>query len=193
MQKMPSYDSLIDEFRSLLKILKISHRKLAKDTELPNSTVANILHKKSKGATYTNITKIHEYIRDQYMHPDKKHPDKPLPISGYVERPPDFLLQTDKISKAKKMMDEKSFDCIPILIRKGHRIVGRVRHPDVYGGRYKNDQVQIKTIMRDAPPIIPDTTDATVVREMLKKMKWDCIVLQKKDRYVGIITYWNFV
>ena len=96
-------------------------------------------------------------------------------------------------SIAKKMMDEKSFDCIPILIRKDHRIVGRVRHPDVYGGRYKNDQVQIKTIMRDAPPIIPDTTDATVVREMLKKMKWDCIVLQKKDRYVGIITYWNFV
>ena len=90
-------------------------------------------------------------------------------------------------------MDDKEFDTIPILVRKGHRIVGRVTHPDVYGAGYKNDQVQIKTIMKDAPPIIPDTTDATVVREMLKKMKWDCIVLQKKDRYVGIITYWNFV
>ena len=172
-------------------MLKISHRKLARDTKLPNSTVANILHKKTKGATYTNITKIHECIRDQYMHPDKKRPDKPLPISGYVERPPDFLLQTDKISKAKKIMDDKEFDTIPILVRKGHRIVGRVTHPDVYGGGYKNDQVQIKTIMKPAPAIVPDTTPDTIVKEMLKKMRWDCIILQKKGEYVGIITYWD--
>ena len=191
MQKMPSYDTIIDEFRSLLKILKISHRKLARDTKLPNSTVANILHKKTKGATYTNITKIHEYIRDQYMHPDKKHPDKPLPISRYSRRKPFFLLQTDKISKAKKIMDDKEFDTIPILVRKGHRIVGRVTHPDVYGGGYKNDQVPIKTIMRDAPAIVPDTTPDTIVKEMLKKMRWDCIILQKKGEYVGIITYWD--
>ena len=188
---MQSYDTIIDEFISLLKMLKISHRKLARDTKLPNSTVANILHKKTKGATYTNITKIHECIRDQYMHPDKKHPDKPLPISGYSRHKPVFLLQTDTISKAKKIMNKKEFDTIPILIKKGHRIVGRITHPDVYGAGYKNDQVQIKTIMKPAPAIIPDTTPDTIVKEMLKKMRWDCIILQKKGEYVGLITYWD--
>ena len=88
-------------------------------------------------------------------------------------------------------MDDKEFDTIPILVRKGHRIVGRVTHPDVYGGGYKNDQVQIKTIMKPAPAIIPYITPETIVKEMLKKMRWDCIILQKKGEYVGLITYWD--
>ena len=88
-------------------------------------------------------------------------------------------------------MDKKEFDTIPILIKKGHRIVGRITHPDVYGAGYKNDQVQIKTIMKSAPAIIPDITPDTIVKEMLKKMRWDCIILQKKGEYVGIITYWD--
>ena len=33
----------------------------------------------------------------------------------------------------------------------------------------------------------------TIVKEMLKKMRWDCIILQRKGEYVGIITYWDFL
>ena len=190
MQELKPYDTIIDELISLIKKLDIKQRKLAREIKLPHTTVVNILNKKS-GGTYKNITKIHNYLIEEFIHHNKKPPDKPLPISRYSRRKPFFLLQTDKISKAKKIMDDKEFDTIPILIRKGHRIVGRVTHPDVYGGGYKNDQVQIKTIMKPAPAIIPDTTPETIVKEMLKKMRWDCIILQKKGEYVGLITYWD--
>ena len=190
MEELKPYDTIIDEFISLLKKLDISHRKLAREIGLPHTTVVNILSKKSKG-TYRNITKIHNYLSEEFIHHNKKHSDKPLPISGYSRHKPVFLLQTDTISKAKKIMDKKEFDTIPILIKKGHRIVGRITHPDVYGAGYKNDQVQIKTIMKSAPAIIPDITPDTIVKEMLKKMRWDCIILQKKGEYVGLITYWN--
>ena len=190
MEKLKPYYTIIDEFISLLKKLDISHRKLAREIGLPHTTVVNILNKKS-GGTYNNITKIHNYLIEEFIHHNKKHSDKPIPISRYSKQKPFFLLQTDKISKAKKIMDDKEFDTIPILIRKGHRIVGRVTHPDVYGGGYKNDQVQIKTIMKPAPAIVPDTMPDTIVKAMLKKMRWDCIILQKKGEYVGIITYWD--
>ena len=168
----------------------MKQRKLAREIGLPHTTVVNILNKKS-GGTYSNITKIHNYLSKEFIHHNKKHPNKPLPISKYSKQKPFFLLQTDTISKAKKIMDKKEFDTIPILVRKGHRIVGRVTHPDVYGAGYKNDQAQIKTIMKPAPAIVPDTTPDTIVKEMLKKMRWDCIILQKKGEYVGIITYWD--
>ena len=190
MQELKPYDTIIDGFISQIKKLNISHRKLAREIGLPHTTVENILNKKS-GGTYSNITKIYNYLINEFIHHNKKHPDKPLPISRYSRRKPFFLLQTDKISKAKKIMDDKEFDTIPILVRKGHRIVGRVTHPDVYGAGYKNDQVQIKTIMKPAPAIVPDTTPDTIVKAMLKKMRWDCIILQKKGEYVGIITYWD--
>ena len=190
MQELKSYDTIIDEFISLIKKLNIKQRKLAREIELPHTTVVNILNKKS-GGTYSNITKIHNYLSKEFIHHNKKHPNKPLPISKYSKQKPFFLLQTDTISKAKKIMDKKEFDTIPILVRKGHRIVGRVTHPDVYGAGYKNDQAQIKTIMKPAPAIVPDTTPDTIVKEMLKKMRWDCIILQKKGEYVGIITYWD--
>ena len=45
--------------------------------------------------------------------------------------------------------------------------------------------------MKPAPAIVPDTTPDTIVKEMLKKMRCDCIILQKKGEYVGIITYWD--
>ena len=192
MQELKPYDTIIDELISLIKKLDIKQRKLAREIKLPHTTVVNILNKKS-GGTYKNITKIHNYLIEEFIHHNKKHPDKPLPISRYSKQKPFFLLQTDKISKAKKIMDDKEFDTIPILIRKGHRIVGRVTHPDVYGAGYKNDQVQIKTIMKSAPAIIPDITPDTIVKEMLKKMRWDCIILQRKGEYVGIITYWDFL
>ena len=190
MKELKPFDSIVAEFISHLKKLNISHRKLAREIELPHTTVVNILNRKS-GGTYTNITKIQNYISNEFIHHNKKHPDKPLPISRYSKQKPVFLLQTDKISKAKKIMDDEEFDTIPILVRKGHRIVGRVTHPYVYGAGYKNDQVQIKTIMKPAPTIVPDTTPDTIVKEMLKKMRWDCIILQKKGEYVGIITYWD--
>ena len=190
MKELKPFDSIVDEFISHLKKLNISHRKLAREIELPHTTVVNILNRKS-GGTYTNITKIQNYISNEFIHHNKKHPDKPLPSSRYSKQKPVFLLQTDKISKAKKIMDDEEFDTIPILVRKGQRIVGRVTHPDVYGAGYKNDQVQIKTIMKPAPAIVPDTTPDTIVKEMLEKMRWDCIILQKKGEYEGIITYWD--
>ncbi len=190
MQELKPYDTIIDELISLIKKLDIKQRKLAREIKLPHTTVVNILNKKS-GGTYKNITKIHNYLIEEFIHHNKKHPEKPLPISRYSKQKPFFLLQTDKISKAKKIMDDKEFDTIPILVRKGHRIIGRITHPDVYGAGYKNDQVQIKTIMKPAPAIVPDTTPDTIVKEMLKKMRWDCIILQKKGEYVGIITYWD--
>ncbi len=111
-----------------------------------------------------------------------------------VENPCFSTIGTRRAPRRRKSLffkGEKEFDTIPILVRKGHRIVGRVTHPDVYGGGYKNDQLPIKKIMKPAPAIIPYITPETIVKEMLKKMRWDCIILQKKGEYVGLITYWD--
>ena len=49
---IPFFHSYIDKIKAT--------KKLAREIELPHTTVVNILNKKS-GGTYSNITKIHNY------------------------------------------------------------------------------------------------------------------------------------
>lgn len=165
----------LDKIKKKRLKLGLKQFELSKEAGISQSTLAKIEGKRRRVPSYDTAKRIFEALDRIESQDEEKAKDRMCESVAYV-------LQNDKISKAKKIMRENDFSQLPVIER-GFGIGSITEYILAYEEYQDSDKVS--KIMGGAFPVVSENTSLKAVKALLRENQ--AVLLQKEKKITGII------
>ncbi len=174
---LPKYETLVEEIKSKRKKLGWSQRELASRADVSKSLVGK-LERKENIPNYKNVRKIYRALNRQ---------DDRLTAEQFITSDIESVKPDDEIREAARIMKENDFSQLPV--KDEGRYIGIITSQDIAN---EDDRgLSVRELDYHVPPKIPHDTPKDDFKTMFKSN--NAVLVQKKDRVIGIITPANLL
>lgn len=170
----------LDKIKKKRMELGLTQFKLSKEAGISQSSLTKI-ERGQMEPSYHVAKRIFETLDSIESQSEMKAKDK-------MCSPVISLSPEDKISRAKKIMKEKSFSQLPILER--GVAVGSLTERNI-AFKVHNDSDAVSTIMGEAFPTVSENTSLRAVKALLRENQ--SVLIKKKKKITGIINLADYL
>lgn len=168
----------LSEIKALRKKLGLTQAELAKYAGVSQSLIAKI-EAGDIDPTYSKTQKIFEALQEISAKEELK-------ASDLLKKNIIFIKPTEKLKSAITKMKNNNISQVPVV--DGDNVLGLVSEAIVLDAiiNKKSSDIEIKEIMKDAPPVITKDATVDVISNLLKF--YPIVLVGEKGKILGLIT-----
>lgn len=166
----------IQNLKKMRMTLGLTQHQFAKQAGVSQSLIAKI-ESGRVDPTYSKVKQIEESLR-------LLSAKQELPLEEIMTQKIITAKPSEKAAEVIKIMNSKNISQVPIV--DGDNVIGLVSEASALEHAEKLKSCTVSEIMEEVPPIVPLTTNLSVVSNLLKFSS--IVLIKKKGKLAGIVT-----
>ena len=166
----------IDEIKEIRKSQGITQSQLAKLSNVSQSLIAKI-EAGRLDPTYSKAQMIFQAL-------DSLTKKKEVKAADMMTKKLIFIEPNDSVKDAITKMEKYEISQMPVILH--HKAVGFISDKILLQAIGKGEDLKIKEVMADSPPIISSNTTVSVISNLLKH--FSMVLVSESGELIGVIT-----